>query len=106
MGEGGLPVVDAAKCTACGKCIKACPKTLFELMPIEKKYYVRCASKDAGNVVGKVCRAGCIACGKCEKACPAGAIKVEFNLARIDYRKCQDIGKCFEVCPTKVIAKR
>lgn len=106
MGDDALPAVDPEKCTACGNCVKACPKNLFELVPIEKRYYVKCISKDKGAIVSKVCKRGCIACKKCEKACPISAIKVENNLSRIDYAKCQNIGKCFEVCPTKVIAKR
>ncbi len=106
MGSDGLPVVDPNKCTACGKCVAACPKKLFELTPIDKYYYVKCSSTDPGAIVTKVCSVGCIACRKCEKACPIGAIKVENNLAKIDYGKCQTIGKCFEVCPTKVIIKR
>ncbi|MDP3730272.1 MAG: RnfABCDGE type electron transport complex subunit B [Candidatus Omnitrophota bacterium] len=106
MGGDGLPAVDAAKCTACGKCIAICPKKLFELVPVNKRYYVKCVSKDAGAAVAKVCSAGCIACRKCEKACPLGAVKVENNLAKIDYGKCQNMGKCFEVCPTRVIVKR
>ncbi|MDD5173322.1 MAG: RnfABCDGE type electron transport complex subunit B [Candidatus Omnitrophica bacterium] len=106
MGADGLPVVDAYKCTACGKCVATCPKKLFELIPVDKSYYVKCSSKDTGAVVTKVCSAGCIACRKCETVCPAGAIKVENNLSKIDYGKCQNMGKCFEVCPTKVILKR
>jgi len=106
MTSGGLPEVDAAKCTACGNCVRACPKNLFELIPIERKYYVKCSSMDTGNIVIKACKSGCIACMKCEKVCPVGAIKVESNLSRINYLKCQDMGKCFEVCPTKVIARR
>ncbi|MDP2928857.1 MAG: RnfABCDGE type electron transport complex subunit B [Candidatus Omnitrophota bacterium] len=102
----GLPVVDARKCTACGKCVTTCPKKLFDLVPVDKRYYVKCSSKDMGPVVMKVCSAGCIACKKCEKACPAGAVRVENNLSKIDYGKCQNMGKCFEVCPTKVIARR
>jgi Na+-translocating ferredoxin:NAD+ oxidoreductase subunit B len=106
MSTDGIPVVDAKKCTACGKCVATCPKKLFELAPVDKHYYVKCSSTDTGAVVAKVCSAGCIACRKCEKACPIGAIKVENNLSRIDYGKCQNIGKCFEVCPTKVIVRR
>ncbi len=106
MGEGGLTEVDPKKCTACGNCVKACPKNLYELVSIEKKYYVKCSSKDPGGVTMKACLAGCIACMKCEKACPIGAIKVKSNFSKIDYEKCQNIGKCFEVCPTKVIKKR
>jgi electron transport complex, RnfABCDGE type, B subunit len=106
MGADGLPVVDVHKCTACGKCIAVCPKKLFELIPIEKLYYVKCSSKDAGAAVTKICSAGCIACRKCEKACTLGAVKIENNLAKIDYGKCQNMKKCFEVCPTRVIRLR
>ncbi|MDD5450225.1 MAG: RnfABCDGE type electron transport complex subunit B, partial [Candidatus Omnitrophica bacterium] len=73
MGEDRLPAVDIKKCTACGNCVKQCPKNLFELLPIEKKYYVKCNSTDPGFIVAKVCRSGCIACGKCEKVCPISA---------------------------------
>ncbi|MBI5144450.1 MAG: RnfABCDGE type electron transport complex subunit B [Candidatus Omnitrophica bacterium] len=106
MTEEGLPEVDPNKCTACGICVKVCPKELFVLTPTQNKYYVKCKSTDPGSVVAKVCKTGCIACRKCEKACPIAAIKVESNLARIYYDKCQNIGECFKVCPTKVIAKR
>ncbi len=106
MGEDDLPVVDAKKCTACGNCVKACPKDLFVLSPIKCNYYVKCSSKDPGAVTAKVCKSGCIACFKCEKACPIGAVKVVSNLSRIDPEKCQNISKCFEACPTKVIVKR
>jgi len=106
MGSDGIPVVDAVKCTACGKCVGACPKRLIEITPADKHYYVKCSSKDPGAVVMKACSAGCIACRKCEKACPSMAVKIENNLAKIDYGKCQNIGKCFEVCPTKVIARK
>lgn len=106
MGADNLPMVDEKKCTACGKCVATCPKNLFVLSPISVKYYVKCSSKDPGGATAKVCKAGCIACLKCVKACPTGAPKVEFNLSKIDTGKCQNIGKCFEACPTKVIAKR
>ncbi|MBI4336170.1 MAG: RnfABCDGE type electron transport complex subunit B [Candidatus Omnitrophica bacterium] len=106
MGADGLPVVNPARCTACGNCVKACPKSLFTLAPPEKRYYVKCNSTDPGPVVARVCKNGCIACGRCEKVCPTKAAKVENNLARINCDKCENIGKCFEVCPTKVIVRR
>jgi electron transport complex protein RnfB len=40
---------------------------------------------------------------KCEKTCPEGAIKVENNLATIDYSKCTGCGACHDVCPVKCI---
>jgi RnfABCDGE-type electron transport complex B subunit len=106
MGRDGLPVVDPKRCTACGKCLKACPKSLFKLLPAAGMYYVKCNSTDPGAVTAKACSSGCIACTKCVKACPAGAVKVESNLAGIDPAVCKNLGKCFETCPTKVILKR
>lgn len=106
MSEQGVPEVKMDRCTSCGKCVKACPKNLIEMLPAERPYYVKCSSKDPGRLVSKVCRSGCIACVKCEKACPNQAIKVKENLSRINYNLCKDAGKCIEACPTKVIFKR
>ena len=106
MSDEGLPVVDEIKCKACGKCVIACPKKLFTLVPITKIYAVRCMSLDSGKKVMEACRVGCIACHKCEKACPVSAIKVIDNLARIDYNICENKGECFKVCPTHAIAKK
>ena len=106
MGPDGLPVVNEKRCTACGKCVKTCPKNLFVLIRPSSNYYVKCSSRDPGALTAKLCKSGCIACMKCEKACPVGAVKVKSNLSRIDPEKCRNFGKCFEVCPTKVIVKR
>lgn len=106
IGEDGLPIVDPKKCTACGRCVKTCPKNLYSLLPVSGGYYVKCSSKDSGAFTAKVCQSGCIACHLCEKACPIGAIKVESGLSMIDSDKCQNTGNCFEVCPTKVIIRR
>ena len=104
--ETGLPVVDADKCTACGACVKACPKGIIELRkrwPKHRAVYVSCVSKDKGAVVMKACKAGCIGCGKCVKVCSFDAIKVENNLAYIDPNKCKSCRKCVEVCPQNTI---
>lgn len=99
----GVAVVDEEKCTACGQCVKSCPKRIIELVPTENKHWVICSSKDKGAVVRKVCSVGCIACGLCVKACKYDAIHVNNNLAKIDYEKCVDCGECAKVCPTKCI---
>lgn len=106
MGEDDLPIIDEEKCTACGKCVEACPNKLFSLADITKKYVVQCKSLDMGKKVMEVCKVGCIACRKCERVCPVQAIKVINNLAVIDYNICNNNGKCMEVCPTKCIKKK
>ena len=106
IGPDRIPIIDEKKCTACGKCVKICPKSLYVLLPSKNHYYVLCSSKDPGAVTAGACKSGCIACLKCESACPALAVKVRENLSEIDPKRCQNIGKCFEACPTKVIVKR
>ena len=104
--QTGLPEVDPDKCTACGACVKACPKMVIELRkkwPKNRAVYVSCVSKDKGAVVMKACKAGCIGCGKCEKVCAFGAITVANNLAYIDPQKCKLCRKCVNECPTGVI---
>lgn len=103
--ENGVAVVDAEKCTGCGRCAEACPKHLIELIPKDKKVAVRCSSHDRGPEVKKHCAAGCIGCTLCTKQCEQGAVVVEGNLAHIDYDKCIGCEKCAEKCPAKIITR-
>ena len=104
--ETGIAEIDPEKCTACGACVKACPKHVIEL---RKKWvknravYVSCVSKDKGAVTMKACKAGCIGCGKCAKVCAFDAIKIEGGLAYIDSQKCKLCRKCVNECPTGAI---
>jgi len=103
MDDNRIPVVDTAKCTACGLCVAGCPKDIFSLRPAGKHVHIRCRSHDKGAIVRKICSVGCIACGLCVKACPVDAIAVKDFLAEIDYEKCINCNRCIEKCPTKTI---
>ncbi len=102
----GLPVVDDEKCTACGNCVTACPKDLFELRKRQKKdrkIYVSCRNEDKGGIAKKNCSVACTGCTKCFKVCPFEAITIENNLAFIDSEKCRLCRKCVTECPTSAI---
>lgn len=102
----GLPVVDEEKCTACGACTKACPKSLIELRlkgPRGMRMYVSCRNQDKGPAARKACASACIGCGICAKTCTHDAIVVENNIAYIDPSKCKLCRECEAMCPTGAI---
>lgn len=99
----GVAKVDPGKCIGCGMCVKTCPKHIITMIPLTAEVAVLCSNRDKGAEVRPVCKSGCIACGKCEKSCPEGAIKVNDNLAIIDYEKCTAKKECVIVCPVGCI---
>lgn len=99
----GLPEIIDEKCTACGACVKACPRMIIELRKRHKKdrkIYVSCINEEKGSVARKSCEVVCIGCGKCVKVCTYDAITMENNLAFIDSYKCKLCRKCAPECPT------
>lgn len=106
--ETGLPEVVDEKCTACGACVKACPRNIIELRPKgrkDRRVWVNCVNKEKGAVAMKNCKVACIGCGKCVKECPekVQAFIFKDNLAYIDTAKCIACGLCIPVCPTGAI---
>ena len=90
LNENNIPVVNGSKCTACGKCVEACPKKIIVLENADEKIYVKCLSQDKGAVVKSICPVGCIGCKICEKI-SGGIFIVANNLSRADYSKVKSI---------------
>jgi electron transport complex protein RnfB len=86
MNQFGLPVVDVDKCTACGDCVDVCPKDLFSLQPVSHKLWVACKSRADGDAEAQ-CEVACTACGKCVMDAAPGLIRLDNNLAVIDYAR-------------------
>ncbi len=85
MNENHLPVVDVDKCTACGDCVAACPRELFEILPLSHNLLVQCKSILAGEDARVLCAVACDACGRCAADAPGNLIRMENNLPVIDY---------------------
>ena len=99
----GVAAVDYEKCVACGVCVTTCPKSIIKLVPYDAKHWVGCMSSDKGAITKNYCDVGCIGCKICEKACPNGAIKVDENIATINYELCDGCGICESKCPRRII---
>jgi Na+-translocating ferredoxin:NAD+ oxidoreductase RNF subunit RnfB len=87
MNRFGLPVVDIAVCTACGDCVKACPKDLFEIVPLDQKLFVQCKSLIEGDDALASCAVACTACGKCVADAAPGLITIQRGVARVQYER-------------------
>ena len=85
MNSNGLPQVDTEKCRACPDCVAACPRDLFELVPISQKLYVQCNTPLAGVAATQLCSVACDACGKCVADAAPGLITMQDKLPVIDY---------------------
>jgi Na+-translocating ferredoxin:NAD+ oxidoreductase RNF subunit RnfB len=85
MNDSHLPVVDIAKCTACGDCVAACPRDLFEILPLSHNLLVQCKSILAGEDAQVLCSVACDACGRCAADAPGNLIRMESNLPVVDY---------------------
>ncbi len=104
MSPTGLPVVIPARCTACGDCVRACPKDLFVIMPMSQRLIVQCKSLLEGEAAERACRVACNACGKCVVDAAPGLIQIRNGLAVVDYAKNDLAGPdATRRCPTGAI---
>ncbi|MCK5884820.1 MAG: RnfABCDGE type electron transport complex subunit B [Bacteriovoracaceae bacterium] len=106
--ETGLPVVIDEKCTACGACVKACPRFLFELRPEGpngQRVYVACMNTEKGAAARKNCKVACIGCTKCTKVTESESVTIKNFLSYIDTKvdSVKDGAELIACCPTKAI---
>ncbi len=85
MNAERLPVVDVDKCTACGDCVAACPRDLFEILPLSHSLLVQCNAPLEGEQARQICRVACDACGRCAQDAAPGLIRIHRNLPVVDY---------------------
>lgn len=104
MDSHGLPVVDADLCTACNDCVEVCPKGLFSLESVNRKLWVACKNQADGDTAEAACEVACTACGKCVADAPPGLMRLNGNLAAINYELNVWVTRVpIERCPTGAI---
>ena len=99
----GVAKVDSEKCVGCMSCAAACPRGIIVPVEYDKHVRIACASHAKGAVTVRGCTQGCIGCSICVKICPMDAIRIENNLAVIDYSLCDSCGLCATVCTRRLI---
>lgn len=104
MNDDLLPVVIPERCTACNDCVIACPKDLFELMPVQQNLIVQCKNLLKGDAAEDLCKVACNTCNRCVADSEPGVIDLIDNLAVINYEMNELTNpKAIERCPTGAI---
>lgn len=104
LNRHSLPVVDSARCTACGDCVEVCPKDLFSIQPISHQLWVACRNRDSDDEGEAHCEVVCTGCGRCAADAPEDLITIRDNLAVIDYAKNELASRlAMQRCPTGAI---
>lgn len=109
MGDKGLPYVIEERCTACGVCVRTCPRELFEIISKKHDIFLACCSYDDVKTVKQVCSRGCIGCTLCVKVTEDEIVTMDGDLAVVHWDKIDDnklLEPALEKCPVNTYIKR
>jgi Fe-S-cluster-containing hydrogenase component 2 len=70
-GSGFAPRSDAARCSGCSRCARACPVAAIEMAPVRR------ASDPKNALAPRIDEERCIGCGVCATACHKDAMRME-----------------------------
>jgi Na+-translocating ferredoxin:NAD+ oxidoreductase subunit B len=101
-----LAVIHPDLCISCGKCVNTCPRKLIKLVPESRFIHILCSSRERGPVTKKQCSVGCIACTLCVKLTDGVGIRMESNLAVVDYGIHVENEAVIAKCPQHTIVNR
>lgn len=102
LNENGLPVVIDELCTGCGMCVKACPRNIIEMHPIDREVFVFCKNHYDPKTAQAVCDVACIGCGICARKSDGGIV-MQDGLAVIDWANFDPDKIPFDKCKTSAI---
>ena len=70
-----VETLDQSRCIGCGRCFKACPRSVFQLVEREQNEDDDDGfSEDTAMVMSIAKLLECIGCQACAKACPKGCL--------------------------------
>lgn len=99
-----LPVVDPDACTACGRCVDACPRELLVVQPVAHALIVQCRSALEGETALALCDVACTACGKCVQDAPEGVLVMHDGIpVVVEERRDETSAALTARCPTGAI---
>jgi Na+-translocating ferredoxin:NAD+ oxidoreductase subunit B len=105
--ETGIAQVIPSRCTACGKCVGACPNHIIKMVPADTSIHVLCNNTDKGAAAKKSCDSSCIGCKKCQKTFEdEPRIIIHNYLAEVNYVKPPTDETVVDVCPTGALTVR